>query len=185
MNALLQQLSVLTRRSPLIVFSVTLFLLLGLANYFLWQQQQKLTKSLAEKRSNGEAMLLALTGHSKITAQLATVQDALKQIDANLVAEGDLAENLGYFYQIEKLSRLRLSQLNQLSSQPVAADSPYKSIPFSLRLTGSYYQLMSFLHELETGPRLFRVRTFAFSRSGGTANNALSLDLNVELLGKP
>lgn len=185
MNAVLQQLLVITRRSPLIVFSVTLFLLLGVANYFLWERQQELTKKHEEVRGNGDAMLLALTSHSRIAAQLATVEEALKRIEDNLVVEGDLAENLGYFYQIEKLSRLRLSRLNQLSAQPVAADSPYKSIPFSLRLTGSYHQLMNFLHELETGPRLLRVRTFTFDRIGDPASNNLSLDLTVELLGKP
>lgn len=185
MNAALQQLLALVRRAPLLVASLTLILLLGVGNYFLWQRQQELTRRHEEVRGNGEAMLLALTGHARLTTQLAAVQDALKLIEDNLVVEGDLAENLGYFYQIEKLTRLRLSQLNQLSSQPAAEDSPYKTVPFSLRITGSYYQLMNFLHELETGPRLLRVRTFTINRGSDATNNTLSLELTVELLGKP
>ena len=184
MNTVLQQLWIVARRSPLIASSLTLVVLLGVANYFLWRWQQKLTNSLEEERRNGEAMLLAQTNHSRIAAQLTAVQEALKLIDDNLIVEGDLAGNLGYFYEIEKLSRLRLSQLTQLNSQPTAEESPFKSIPFSLRLTGSYNQLMNFLRELETGPRPLRIRTFTFNR-GDPANSTLSLDLTVELLGKP
>ena len=51
--------------------------------------------------------------------------------------EGDLAENLGYFYQIETASRIRFTQLNQLSSQPQSPGSYYKPVPFTLLATGT------------------------------------------------
>ncbi len=184
MNPVLQQIIAFVRRYPIVVLSLTLFSILSVANYFLWQRQQVLASQHEEVRRNGEAMLLALNGYSRINAQLATVQEALGVIERNLVVEGDLAENLGYFYQIVTRSHVRLNQLNQLSSQPVAEGVPFKSVPFSLRVTGTFPQVMSFLHELETGPRLLRIKTYNFTRSD-PKSNALALDLTVELLGSP
>ena len=184
MNPVLQQIIAFVRRYPIMVISLTLFAVLSVANYFLWQRQQVLTTQHEEVRRNGEAMLLALNGYSRINAQLATVQEALAQIERNLVVEGDLAENLGYFYQMETRSHVRLSQLNQLSSQPIAEGNPFKSVPFSLRVTGTFPQMMGFLRELETGPRLLRIKTYNFTRSD-PKSNALALDLTVEMLASP
>jgi Tfp pilus assembly protein PilO len=184
MNAALKQLFVLVRRAPFLVFSIVLFLLLSIADYFLWERQEVIASAHEEARQGGEKMFSALAGHARIVSQLETVDEALKQIDQNLIAENDLAENLGYFYQMETLSRVRLTQLNQLSSQPADDGSPYKSIPFSLRVTGSYPQLLGFLRELESGPRLLRIKTFDFSRADARSNT-IALGLTVELLGSP
>ncbi len=183
MNSAIQQLLNAVRRAPFLVACFTLFVLLSVGNYFLWQRQQAITAQYDEVRRNGEAMFSALSGHNRLIAQLATVDEALKQIDENLIAETDLAENQGYFYQLETLSRVRLTQLNQLSAQP-ADDSPYKAIPFSLRATGTYAQLIDFLRELESGPRQLRIKSFDFSRGDAKVDN-LVLGLTVELLGSP
>lgn len=184
MSTLFQQIIAFARRYPLVVTSLVLVSALGIANYFLWGSQQSLAAQHEERRRSGEAMLLALNGASRINTQLATVQEALGLIEKNLVVEGDLAENLGYFYQRETRSHVRISQLNQLSSQPTADGNPFKAVPFSLRVTGTYPQMMSFLHELETGPRVLRIKTYNFSR-GDPKSNALALDLTVEILGSP
>ena len=122
---------------------------------------------------------------------IASVADALQYISyyhpvdfiqANLIREGELAENLGYFYQLETLSKARLTQLSQLSSQPAAADAPFIAIPFSIRATGSYRQVMRFLHELESGPRLCRVTSYGLS---GEGDARVQLDLSIEMLGRP
>jgi Tfp pilus assembly protein PilO len=183
MNHSLQQFFNFAKRAPFLVFCVALFLALSIADYFLWQREQTINVRHEEVRRNGENIFSALSSHARIANELATVDEALKQIDDNLIAETDLAENLGYFYQMETLSRVRLTQLNQLSSQPVE-DSAYKAIPFSLRATGTYSQLVSFIRELESGPRQLRIKTFDFSR-GEQKSNALALGLTVELLCSP
>jgi len=182
MNIALQQLVALARRFPVVFGSILVCLLLGGANYYLRDRQRVLTLHHEEVRRNGEAMLLSLTTHPRITAQLNTVKEALELIDRNLVVESDLAENLGYFYQIETLSRIRLSQLSQLSSQPSPEGNPYKAVPFSLRVVGSYSQIVGLLRELETGPRLLRVKACNLVRSD-LKTNAMTMDLTVELLG--
>ncbi len=183
MNDSLQRFFSWVKRSLFLFICMVLFVGLSIANYFLWKRQQEINTQHEEVRRNGENIFAALSSHSRLTGELAVVDDALKQIDDNLIVEADLAENLGYFYQIETLSRVRLSQLNQLSSQPTE-DSPYKSIPFSMRVNGTYPQLVSFIRELESGPRQLRIRSFDFSRID-VKSNALALNLTVELLGKP
>jgi Tfp pilus assembly protein PilO len=182
MNVLLEQLVATIRRHPLAVFVLALLAILGTGNYFLWQQREEVTRRHEEVQRKGEAMLLALTDHARITADLAAVKDAQQLIDRNLINEGSMAKNLGYFFQMETLSHVRISQLNQLVSQPSPEGNPFKAIPFSLRVTGSYSQIIKFLRELETGPRLLRIRTYSFVR-GDAKNSSLALDLTVELLG--
>jgi len=184
MNFDLKQLFALVRQAPFLVFCITIFLLLAVADYFLWQREHEISVQHEDVRRTGEKMFSALSSHGRIIAELATVDGALKRIDQNLITETDLAENLGYFYQLETLSRVRLTQLNQLSSQPPAEDSPYRAVPFSLRATGTYPQLINFLRELESGPRVLRIKTFDFSRAD-IRNDTLVLGLTVELLGSP
>jgi len=184
MNALLQQFFVYARRNPVMVASIAIILGLGSVSYYLWNKQQDLTGQHDEIRRNGEDILQSLTSHARITAEIATVTEALAFIDRNLVNEADLAENLGYFYQIETASRIRFTQLNQLSSQPQPPGSPFKAVPFSLRATGTYRQIIRLIHELETGPRLLRVRTFALTQGEGDAD-LVTREMTVELLGRP
>jgi Tfp pilus assembly protein PilO len=159
------------------------FILLSIGNYFLWQRQLRIVTQYDEVKRNGESMFSALSGHNRIITQLATAEEALKKIDENLIAEGDLAENQGYFFQLETLTRVRLTQLNQLSAQPTD-DSPFIAVPFALRATGTYAQIINFIRELESGPRLARIKSFDFSR-GDAKTDSLVLGLTVELLGSP
>ncbi len=183
MNAALQNFLTFARRAPFLVFCVVALVTFSLADYYLWQREVEINAQHEEVRRGGDKMFSALSSHGRISIELQSVNDALKRIDDNLIAETDLAENIGYFYQLETLSRVHLTQLNQLSSQPVE-DSAYKAIPFSMRATGSYAQLIGFLRELERGPRQSRIKTFDFTRADAKSN-ALTLGLTVELLGSP
>jgi len=185
MNALLQQFLTVCRRNPLAVVCITLFVLFGIADYFVWRKRDEQAENYERTRREGETMLLSLNGQARITAQTATIEEALAYIGKNLAIESDLAGNLDYFYQIEKTAKIRLTNLAQLSSQPSGDDAAYRAIPFSLRLTGAYPQVLAYLHELETGPRLLRVKSYRFSQTDPTAADGLSLDLTVEMLGHP
>jgi Tfp pilus assembly protein PilO len=179
-----QQFLEFSRLNPVIVASVAIIVLMGSASYFLWQKQHGLNANHEEVRRTGEAMMESLTGQARINSELATATAAVDFIDRNLINEADLAENLGYFYAIEATVRLRFSQLNQLSSQPQPDGSPFKPVPFAVRATGPYRQVMRLLHELETGPRLVRIRTFTFSQAEGE-ESAVTMELTLDLLARP
>jgi|SRR5688572_8865567 len=180
--SILERLLALIRRYPLVTTCLVLIALLGTASYFLWKSQQELTASHENIRRDGEEVLLSLSGLPRVAAEYHSVKEAVDFIQANLIKEGELAENLGYFYQLETASKARLTQLSQLSAQPAAADAPFIAIPFAIRATGSYRQVMRFLHELESGPRLCRVTSYGLT---GEGDARVQLDLSIEMLGRP
>lgn len=180
--SIFERLMALIRRYPSVTICIVLIALLGTASYFLWTSQQQLTASHENIRRDGEDVLLSLSGLPRVTAEYNTVKEAVDFIQANLGREGELAENLGYFYQLESASKARLTQLSQLSSQPAPADAPFIAIPFSIRATGTYRQVMRFLHELESGPRICRVTTYALT---GDGDDHVQIDLSIEMLGRP
>jgi Tfp pilus assembly protein PilO len=184
MSTAFEQLIASLRRHPLLVSGLVIFAVLSLANYFLWLKREEAARRHEEAQHRGEAMLLALTDNARVTSDTAAVQKALQLIDRNLIIEGSMAKNLGYFFQLETISHVRISQLNQLVSQPTTDGSPFKAIPFSVRANGSYSQVIRFLRELENGPRLLRIRSYSFTKAE-PVNNALIMDLTVELLGSP
>lgn len=184
MNAFLQRLLAGTRRNPLLVVCLVVIVVCGAASWYLWDRQQSLVGVHEQVQRNGEAMLQSLTSHARITAEITKLDEALAYIDRHLINEGDLAENIGYFYEIEAASRIKFTQVSQMSSQPQSGDKPFKTVPFSLRTTGSYRQLLRVIRELENGPRLLRIRTFNFDADTGNPDK-LSLDLTVELLARP
>ena len=181
MSVFFQSFYDLARRYPLAATCLAALLLLGAANYYFWEQRRALVSQHDEVRRFGEAMQPVLASHTRLTAQVAIAQEAVALIENNLIVESDLAENLGYFYQLEGASRARLAQITQLNAQALQGN-PFKAIPFGLRVSGSYAELIGFVRALETGPRLARIRDYQFTRSEATTGT-LALELTVELLG--
>lgn len=190
MTTFLRLLLDFARRNPLQVVCYVVFIVCVGASWFMWKRQRALGSEHAQLQRSGEAMLQSLTSHARVTAEIAKVGEAVAAIESNLVNEGDLAENLGYFYQIEGATRVKFSQANQMSSQPAGPDKPYKTVPFKLRTSGSYAQMLRVLRALETGPRLVRIQSFNLSAEGlggpGAAEaTTVSLDLSIEMLARP
>jgi Tfp pilus assembly protein PilO len=198
MSAFLQQMLVFFRRHPFVIICSAVAILLWVANYFIWQRHRELAESHQTLQRSGEDMLQSLTNHSRITTELATVKEALAYIGQHLIHEGDLPENMGYFYQLETASRIRLQALNQLSSMPPPPEQPFKTVPFTLRTSGSYRQVLRFLRELETGPRLYKVQTYTIAQSGAPAAGpggpgaeatdtpvTVTLDITIDVLAHP
>jgi Tfp pilus assembly protein PilO len=170
-------------RRPVAFVLVVLIVSLLPGNYFLWQARAAALARHDTAGKEGERMLLALVAYPRIKSDLAAVDDALQVIDRSVLQERALEVNLGYFYQQEVASRVRLRQLNQLVAIP-AENRGFKVVPFSLQATGTYSQLIHFLHNLETGPRLLRFRAYSLER-GDPKTGVMRLDLTAESLGRP
>ena len=188
MNAFFQQVLGFFRRYPFVIGASALAILLWVANYFLLQQRLELIAGHQTLQRNGEDMLQSLTNHSRVSAELAAVKDALTFIDQHLVNEADLPQNMGYFYQIETASRLRLQALSQLSSMPPPAEQSFKTVPFTLRTTGTYRQVLRFLRELETSPRIYKVQTYTLTQGvtpSADAGGSITLEMTIDVLARP
>jgi Tfp pilus assembly protein PilO len=171
------------RHRPLVTGCFVLSVLLGTASYFLWEQRAVIARQHEEARRNGEFMLQALKNRTKIESDLAALREAMAQIDGNLLEEQSMEVNLGYFYRFEKMTRVRLARLNQLATPAPVAGAKFKAVPFSMQVTGTYRNNMSFLRALETGPRIVRIRNCSFERPSETSTE-LVMDLIVEVLAK-
>jgi len=86
----LQQMLAFFRRNPFAIASSLVAILLWIGNYFIWTQHQELAAGHQTLQRNGEDMRQALTNHGRVTAELASVKEALAFIDQHLVNEGDL-----------------------------------------------------------------------------------------------
>ncbi len=184
MTVLLAQLWASMRLRPGITLCLIGALLAGIANYPLWQQRQEVTRQNEEVRHRGGVMLTALAERNRINADLSALREALEVIDHNLVSEDTMEVNLGYFYRLEKLSRVRLARIDQMGASPAESGAAFKVVPVTLQVQGSYRNLLGFMRELETGPRLMRTRSYRLERTDPNGTELL-LFLTVELLSRP
>jgi Tfp pilus assembly protein PilO len=163
---------------------LALTLLLVGANFFLRSAHASAVQRHAEIREQGEQLLRTLANRPHIEADLAALRAANAQIAGNLMDEQSMEVNLGYFYRLEKASRVRLVRLNQLAALAPLPGSLYKTVQFSMQVKGSYRNNVNFLRALETGPRILRIRNSSVERSTPD-NGELLMELTVEMLAKP
>jgi Tfp pilus assembly protein PilO len=173
----------LIRRWPYCAACLVVTLLAAVGAWFVRAEIAALQAAHAERARDGEAMLATLVSGSTQRAELEAVREATRRIEENLVVEANLAENLWYFYKLEEQTKARLPELHQLNSPSTDKSPLYRRVPYTLRVTGTYWQVASFLLALETGPRLVKITSFNYARADATGS-AMTLDLGLELLGK-
>lgn len=180
MNAAFANLVALARRYPQSAVCALITVVLGIASWFLWQQDQELSTVYLDRSKEGEAMLQVRVGGLTQRQELEAVREATRRIEDNLVIESNLAENAWYFYRIEEQTKARLTELHPINAPTTDASPNFKSIPYTIRVAGTYEQTAAFLLALETGERLVNIKSFNFAR----AANGMALDLSIEVLGK-
>lgn len=180
MSPALEPLRRLWRRHTFNCVCGAIILLAGAGNWMLWRGLQEQTRRQTEVRTRSDTLLQTLATLSTVTAQHAATEQAVARLERHLLTEGDLAGNAAVFFQCEKDCEIRFTQQSQLSSQPPSDGSPYRAVPFTLRVTADFPHLMRLLHALEELPQVNRVRTFSLNRT--TAGADLELNLNVEFL---
>lgn len=171
------------RRRPYAIACVICALLSAAGAWYLRAEIDELQSAYDQRATEGRAMLAMLVSGSTLRQELAFARTTVRRIEENLVVPSNLADNLWYFYKLEEQTKARLPELHQLSSVGPDKSRLFRSVPYSLRITGGYDEVAAYLQALETGPRLLRVTSFNCSRST-VASGSLSLDLTLEVLGK-
>lgn len=183
MKLWLERFVALLRRYPYCAACAVLTVALGGGAWYLSDQNDELEIVRQDRAKEGEAMLTLLVGGSTQRQELASVREAARRIEENLVIESNLAENAFYFYKFEEQTKARLPELHPLSSPTTDTSTLYRRVPYTLRVSGTFEQVSAFLFAIETGPRLANITAFAFSRREATGNGIM-LDLSLELLGR-
>jgi Tfp pilus assembly protein PilO len=175
------QLLAVAKRHRFRAASIVVMVSLALASGVLLKYQHSLSGVLSKLRVEGEARQATLVSGPQMRQELANVKEITHRIELNLVSD-NLEENVGYFYQMEEQTKVHLDELHPLSA-PIDNNPSFKRVPFSLRTSGNYQQLISFIYAIETGPRLANITSFGLRRRG---NNSpiITLELSLELLGK-
>ncbi len=186
MNPRVRQILGLAREYKFVTACAVIILLAGGTSYFFYTALVRLERQQALARDEGMAVLKTLASANSLRSDRAYIEEALKDIDGNLVTEDNLADNVGYFYKIEEQTRAHITDLRPQPSSPAPANSEnrYKLVPVSFSVTGSFAQVVAFVHQVEHGPRLMKITGFSVRRRQPTSNT-ITMDLNLEMLGRP
>jgi hypothetical protein len=179
MSTQLSGVGALLRRYPYCAGCLILTIACAVSSWFLWDDVQEQQVVLEGRSKEGKAMLDTLVGGSTQRSELAAVREITHRIDDNLVGEA-LAENYWYFYKIEEGAKAHIGELHELNTPLTGNSALFRRVPYTLRVSGTFEQVGAFLLGLETGPRLVKITSCTFTRSP----TALSLDVNLEMLGK-
>jgi Tfp pilus assembly protein PilO len=173
------------RRNAFAVSCTLIILVLVGGGWWLWHDLGKQEETLHVRTLQGEVELEIIATSPLLREALNQAHAAVTRIDSNLAVASNLADNLGYFYQLEEKTRARIRGLNQLTTSGPAEDerAVYRPIPYTMEVSGTYAQVMDFLQSLESGPRLVKVRSFNFRRADTASGNVL-LQLDLVVLGK-
>lgn len=184
MNPRLRQFIELLRDYAFVSACVVVVAVTGTAGYFLHKNVLELENTVNAVHAEGDAMLKTLAGAGALRADREAIATAVHEINANLITEENRAENVGYFYKLEDQSHTRISELHQLAAPVGSGNSTAKIVPFSVSVSGSYRDVLSFVSQLEQGPRLMRIIAFTFDRRSSSGDSVV-LTLSIEMLARP
>ena len=180
MNYRLRQLLALAKEHLFVTVCLILILAAGIVSFFFNQKNAELERIQNRLRQEGDAAARTINAAAALRNDAALIESALKEIDASLVTEDNLAENLGYFYIIEEQTQARIGELRQNTSAANEVDGKYKTVPATVSIKGTYAQAFDFLHKIETGSRLIKISSFTIHRSQATGDMVtLAVELNM------
>jgi Tfp pilus assembly protein PilO len=159
----------------------------------LYVRSDKIEESQTEydaKSAEAARILTNVSNSKNLPEQAAEMQALSKELDARLIHAGQLAVNLQFFYKLEAETEVKLANVNQ--GTPAKTKTQFLAIPFTLAVQGTYKQLFTLLHRLEDRSHFCHFSNVSFTKSGGgggdtsgTAADAMTMNLNIELLGLP
>jgi Tfp pilus assembly protein PilO len=180
----LRQLLALARENPFVTVCLIAILLAGNISVYYGRKNAELERIQTRLRNDGEAANRTINASTLLRSEARLIDAALKEIDASLVTEDNLAENLGYFYIIEDQTQAHIGELRQNPSLPNETEGKYKTVPVTLTVKGSYSQVFDLLHKVETGSRLIKISSFTIHRSQPTGD-AVTLAMELNMLAYP
>lgn len=171
------------RRNPLSVLCAVVVFICAIVCSYIYSNMKWLDLEHKQAMQDADLAQASLISGPSVKQERLAALVVTRQIEENLVIEDNLAENLQYFYKIEDRTKAHVLELRPLNSTVPDSKSLFRRIPFSIRVTGTYDQVVGFLYGVETGPRLTSVVSMNLRRRE-PASMTVIMDLNVDLLGK-
>ncbi len=184
MSYRLRQLLALAKEHPFVTACLLIILVAGNLSIYFSQQNTELESIQNRLRKDGDATSRTINAAVTLRRDGLMIDNTLKEIDASLVTEDNLAENYGYFYIIEEQTQAQIGELHQNASPAAEGEGKFKTVPVTLTAKGTYAQVFDFLHKIETGSRLIKISSFTMHRSQPTGD-AVTLALELNMLAYP
>ncbi len=130
-----------------------------------------------------------------LETHLETAKSISQDVGERLIRPSELAKNYQYFYRLENSTGVRILTLQQQPSVPpplargtrkVEEAKPlFSKIGYTMSATGSFHQMLAFLHSIENGPHFYHLKDFSFQRSSELESRDIAITMNFDLLGTP
>jgi Tfp pilus assembly protein PilO len=180
MNYRLRQLLALAKENAFVAVCLVVIVLAGGICLIFSRQNLELERKQVRVRNEGETAKRMVNASVTLHNDAQIIEAALKEIDASLVTEDNLSDNLGYFFIIEEKTQAHIDEVHQSPTTAVEVEGKYKTVPVTLTVKGTFAQAFDFLYKVETGSRLIKISTFTIHRSEPTGDAVtLALDLNM------
>ncbi|MHB1376823.1 MAG: type 4a pilus biogenesis protein PilO [Candidatus Humimicrobiaceae bacterium] len=167
------------------------FLILSLIGVFVFlimplaKSNTELALKIAENTKNKNDFENNIKSYLEIKSRYYILNARLDKYNTQLPLSGNIPILTDQIYEIEKYSGIKISTIN-FKDLPSASDAkiknPIGNIVVELNLTGSYYQILTFLNTLEIMPRFVKIEKILLNANQATSDNTGSNSANQILL---
>lgn len=162
------------------LIGVFVFLVMPLA-----KSNTVLSLKIAENTKNKNDLEDSIKSYLEIKSRYYILNARLDKYNTQLPLSGNIPVLTDQIYEIEKYSGIKISTIN-FKDLPPAADikikNPIGTIAVELNITGSYYQILTFLNTLEIMPRFVKVEKVLLNTNQANSGGAETDSLNQIIL---
>jgi hypothetical protein len=162
-------------------------LLLGAISFWRSDALEAAEKQLASQQVLANRLGRNVRQADQLPEQAAALKAIRQAIEARILRGAEMGPHAEFFYRLEREAGVKLIELRPqpVPALPKGAASRVIPVPFSLSLQGSWPQVLGFLELLESDDRYVRVQSMTVGSNPLNRQEALSVTLAVELLGRP
>ncbi len=177
-------LNLLKSRPALITLGVLLLvILIWLIAFFLPQGKKLSTLSAQEQHlqaevTAGQAKVAALKQEALHTPQL---QAMSQQLNTYVPSTAGSYAYITTMSNTAAAAKVTITSLSPGSVTPVTGSS-FSSIPFTVTVTGTYDELLTFIQDIYALPRLTQINTVSITGGGPQTNRGTPLNMTASLM---
>jgi len=183
-----EELFALVKKNPIGVGCAVLSLALGAGIYFRADEVPAATEELTKKADEGGRLAANLQNAAQLKEQVETLTACEKELESRLIYASQTLPNVQYFYKLQSDTGVKMTVNSQGAVPPAAknaAKTTFIGVPFTITVQGTMSQMIDYLQRLENGTRYCRVMSVTCGVPVTDRGSAVTLALNLELLGLP
>lgn len=158
------------------IVGIALLVLLYLRSDLLSAQQAELDKYVAE----GSRYQANIANAAQLQEQLNFLVQANQAVKARTLSAESLAQNLQYFYRLESEVGVK-TEVRSGARTATPKSATYVPLNYIVNLQGDLKQMLTYVRHMERGAYFSRINAVSVTKN----DSAISLNLNVDLLGAP